>query len=151
MSSPIKRPITLLASLLAGFAVLTANAQTGQSPMPSFDGAMEKLFGGHKAFSADLEMHVSRAPGNEITMPGRLSVLDGKFHFEMDMMKMQGAQIPPEALTRMKQMGMGTVATITRRADKTAMTYIIYPDIKAYVEQSTADTSGASRQISRPR
>jgi len=58
--------------------------------------------------------------------------LEGKARFEMDLTKMQGGKIPPQALARMKQMGMGRMCSITRRDQN--LVYIVYPDMKAYTE-----------------
>src|SRR4030095_13307219 len=50
---------------------------------PRFGGALGKLFG-ENAFTAKMEMEI-KEPGSAevITMPGRMSFLDGKTRFEM--------------------------------------------------------------------
>jgi len=136
----MKKHLAVLASLIVGFALTTLHAQPGPPPGPSFDGAMAKLFGDHTGFSATMEFHATRPTGDEITMPGKIACLEGKSRFDMDMSKMQGGHMPPQAAAHMKQMGMGRMTTITHRDKK--LSYLIYPDMKAYVE-ITAREAGA--------
>ncbi|HEV7928356.1 MAG TPA: DUF4412 domain-containing protein [Verrucomicrobiae bacterium] len=132
----MKKHFLLLASVMAGFTVFTASAQQqgpgGPPPGPSWDGALAKLFGDNGGFTATMEFHFNRASGQEMTMPGKMAHLEGKARFEMDLTKMQGGRIPPQALERMKQMGMDKMFSITRRDQN--LVYIVYPDMKAYTE-----------------
>jgi hypothetical protein len=137
----MKKHLVVLASVIAGLTVVTADAQPPQPPRPSFDGATTKLFGDNTAFSATMEFHCTQSPGNEIIMLGRVAHLVDKSRFDMDMSKMQGGHMPPKAAAQMKQMGMGRMTTITRSDKK--LSYLIYPDMKAYVEMATQETSAA--------
>jgi hypothetical protein len=131
----MKKHLLLLATIMTGFTVVTASAQPGPGgppPGPGWDGAMAKLFGDNPGFTATMEFHFSRSSGDEMTMPGKMAHLEGKARFEMDLTKMQGGKIPPQALARMKQMGMGRMCSITRRDQN--LVYIVYPDMKAYME-----------------
>jgi hypothetical protein len=133
----MKKHLLLLVTIVAGFTVVTAPAQPGPGgppPGPSWDGAMAKLFGDNAGFTATMEFHFNRASGQEMTMPGKMAHLEGKARFEMDLTKMQGGKIPPQALARMKQMGMGRMCSITRR--DLNLIYIVYPDMKAYTEMA---------------
>jgi hypothetical protein len=133
-----KHPL-LLASVLAGFTVVTAPAQPGPPPGPSWDGAMAKLFGDNPGFTATMEYHLTTPSGREMTMQGKIAHLEGKARFEMDMSSMQGANMPPQAAARMKQMGMSKVFSITRR--DLNLIYMVYPDMKAYVEMPMRETN----------
>jgi hypothetical protein len=62
---------------------------------------------------------------------------EGKAHMEMDILNMQGGHVPPAAAARMKQMGMGKLTVIIRR-DK-GLSYMVYPDMKAYTETATQE------------
>lgn len=101
----------------------------GAGSPPQFSGAMTKLFGENKAFTADAEMEM-KTPNGAMMMPGKLAFLDGKSRFEMDATKMKGAQIPPQAAEQMKQMGMAEMISISRPDKKE--TYVVYPGLKSY-------------------
>jgi hypothetical protein len=59
----------------------------------------------------------------------------------MDMSKIQGGHMPPQAAAQMKQMGMSKMTSISRGDKK--LTYLIYPDMKAYMENATKEASAA--------
>jgi hypothetical protein len=121
--------------------VVSSYAQTGQPPTPNLDGALAKLFGQNTGFSATLEFHVTRSSGSEMIMPGKIAFLDGKSRFDMDLSNMQGGQMPAQTAARMKRMGMGRISTLTLPGTK--VSYLIYPDMKAYMENPTQNTSAA--------
>jgi len=140
----MKKHLLLLASLMAGFSMVTARAQPGPPPGPNWDGAMAKLFGDNPGFTATMEFHFSRAAGQEITMPGKIAHLEGKARFEMDMSNMQGGFVSPQAAAHMKQMGMTKMFSITRRDLK--IIYMVYPDMKAYTEMPIRETNAPASE-----
>jgi len=135
----MKKHLIILASVIVGFTVFTARAQPGGPPSPSFDGAMAKLFGDNTGFSATMELHLAQPSGEPMTMTGKMAFLDGKNRFEMDMSTMQGGHIPPQALARMKQMGMGKM-TMIARPDKD-VNFMLYPDMKAYTTMALNESN----------
>jgi hypothetical protein len=137
----MKRHLFLLASVMVGIVAATADAQPGKPPGPGFDGAMTKLFGDNDTFSATMDFHITQPSGKEMMMPGKIANMGDKSRFDMDMSNMQGVDIPPQAAAQMKQMGMSRMSAISRRDKK--LSYIIYPDMKAYVEMPAQDTSAA--------
>jgi hypothetical protein len=137
----LKKHFVVLASIMAGFIVVTAGAQPGPPPRPSFDGAMAKLFGDNTGFSATLEFHCTQSSGDEMIMPGKVAYSVDKSRFEMDMTKMQGGHLPPQAAAQMKQMGMARMTMISRGDKK--LSYVVYPDMKAYVVNATQEASAA--------
>jgi hypothetical protein len=100
---------------------------------------MAKLFGDNPGFTATMEFHMTLPSGQEMTMPGKIAHLEGKARFEMDMSNMQGANMPPQAAAHMKQMGMSKMFSITRR--DLNITYMVYPDMKAYTEMPMRETN----------
>lgn len=99
---------------------------------------MLKLFGDHKAFSADLEFQLREGgKGDPLTMPGRIAFADGKTRFEMDLTRAKGDQIPPQAMSQLKQMGMDKMITIS--IPKKSLSYLIYPGLQSYVEMPVDD------------
>jgi hypothetical protein len=137
----MRKHLVVLASVMVGLLVATARAQPEAPPRPSFDGGMAKLFGDNTSFSATMEFHVTSPQGGEMIMPGKIAFLGGKSRFDMDLSNMQGGHMPPQAAARMKQMGMGRMATITLPDKK--LIYLIYPDMKAYMENAPAEKSAA--------
>ncbi len=136
-TSPMKK-LLLLAAVMFGFTVVTASAQPGQPPGPSWDGAMIKIFGDHTGFSGTMEMEMPGPAGQPMTMRGKIAQLDGKARTEMDMSAMQGG-LPPQAVARMKQMGMSKMISITIPSQ--SLVYLVYPDMRAYVAMSTQQTN----------
>lgn len=131
------RPISL-ALLLAASSCLISNAQFGPpggrpgmaGPGANlFSGNMAKIFGEHRAFSANCEMETKSQMGL-VGVPGKMAFLDGKTRFEMDTTKVRGANMPPGAAEQMKAMGMGEMVTINRPDRKES--YVIYPGLKSY-------------------
>jgi hypothetical protein len=133
----MNKHLTLLASVLVGLTVATADAQPRQPSTPSFDGAMGKLFGDNSGFSATMEYQSASPSGQDITISAKITHAEGKAHMEMDILNMQGGHVPPAAAARMKQMGMGKLTVIIRR-DK-GLSYMVYPDMKAYTETATQE------------
>jgi hypothetical protein len=137
----MKRHLTILASVIVGLTVVTSRAQPRPPTPPSFDGALGKLFGENAGFSAVMEFHSTSPSGEDITMSARMAHAEGKAHMEMDMSTMQSAHIPPQAAARMKQMGMSKMTIIIRR-DK-GLSYMVYPDMRAYTETATQEKYAA--------
>jgi hypothetical protein len=132
----------VLASVILGLALVTVRAQPGPPHGPSFDGAMAKLFGDINGFSATMEFHSAGSSGSEVVMPGKIAFLDGKSRFDMDMSTMQGGHMSPQASAHMKQMGMGKMSALALGDKK--VSYMLYPDMKAYIENPTTATAAAA-------
>ncbi len=145
----MKKHLVIVTSLLISL-VLTTHAQPGPRGRgmggppagPQFGGDLGKIFGEHKAFSANLEFHLNSAnAGESVTMPGKISYLEGKSRFEMNMAEMKGGQMRPETAGQMKSMGMDKIVTLSRPEKKT--TCLIYPGLQAYVENPIRDAEAA--------
>jgi hypothetical protein len=135
----MKKHLALLASVIVGLTVVTARAQPGGPPGPSWNGAMEKIFGDNSCFTGTMEVHSTMRSGGEMVVSGKISHLEAKTRVEMDMSSMQGGPMGPQRAAQMKQMGMGKMIMISRR-DK-GLSYMIYPDIKAYAENPIHETN----------
>ncbi|MEW6305320.1 MAG: hypothetical protein AB1705_17730 [Verrucomicrobiota bacterium] len=125
---------------LTGALLLTTlalNAQPGGmgGPRgPRMDGGMLKLFGEHKAFSSDIDVMAPMPGGQSVMLVGKIAILDGKSRFEIDMSKAKGGGLPPGAAEQMKAMGMAEIITISRPDKK--VSFMVYPGLKGYVEQT---------------
>jgi Domain of unknown function (DUF4412) len=125
---------------------LTAHAQMGPARGPRFGGAMDKLFGNNQSFSATLEMQMKDPSGGAtMEIPGEFAFNAGKSRFEMSMSEMKGHQMPPEAAAHMKAMGMDKTVTISLPSDNTS--YLIYPDMQAYVQISAPNTEAGTNDF----
>ncbi len=100
-----------------------------------------KIFGKNTAFSATAQTTIKTAGGKEMqAMEFSYAMLDGKVRTEMDLMKMHSANMPPDAMGQMKQMGMDRTVHIFLPDKK--MAYMVYPSLKAYCEMNTAQMTG---------
>ena len=124
-------------------AFFTAHAQFGGGGAsgPDFSGAMSKLFGENTAFSSDVEVEAQGGPTGDMNMPAKISYLDGKSRFELNLSEMKGANLPPQAMEQMKQMGMDKLTTISIPDEK--LVFMIYPSLKAYAAMPGPNSSGA--------
>jgi len=113
----------------------------GGPPRAPFAGKMKELFGENSAFTANMHME-TKTQGGSMSVPAKLSFLDGKSRFEMDMTKAKGAAMPPGVAEQMKAMGMGEMISITRPEKKES--YIIYPGLKAYAVTPATDEDTAT-------
>jgi hypothetical protein len=126
-------------SLLAGAA---ASGFGGAPQTPRFGGVMNKLFEDNNAFTAKIDMEIKEPGGAQpITMPGKISFLQGKTRFEMDLTQVKGTQIPAAAAAQLKAFGMGEVTMISR-PDK-QLAFMVYPGLQSYIENALADDEAA--------
>lgn len=132
--------------VLAGFA-FTASAQFGSSgPGTGISGAMLKLFGETKSFSAKAEARVLDKEQKEIsTMPMTLALLDDKLRAEMDLTQAKSSMIPAEAAGMMKQAGMDKMITIVRGDKKVSL--LCYPGAQAYAEVPFSESESADTKV----
>jgi len=140
----MKRQIHLLTALLLviGSNPLQAQFGGGGPAGPQLNPALIKLFGEHKAFSANLEFQVTEGgKGDPLTLPGKIAFQDGKTRFEMDLAKATGGKIPPNAAAQMKQMGMDKMVTLSLPDKK--VSYLMYPGLDAYVELPVEDEAAS--------
>src|SRR5205085_6337759 len=124
---------TLLSPRPKAQPALPGGGLGGPPQGPRFGGAMSKLFGEHKAFTAQIEMRAKNPEGGEqMTIPGQFSFLEGKTRFELDITETKGANVPPQAAAQIKSLGLGQMAMISRPDKKVA--YMVYPAMQAYLE-----------------
>jgi len=135
----MKQSFVLATSLLLLVGSTQLHAQFGggglgaSSSGPQLNPRMLKLFGEHKAFSADLQFRVTQSgQGEPMTLPGKIAVEEGKTRFEMNLIEAKGSGIPENAAAQLKQFGMETMVIISLPEKKVSC--MVYPGLKAYVE-----------------
>ncbi|MBI3417272.1 MAG: hypothetical protein HY043_18430 [Verrucomicrobia bacterium] len=131
--------------LLAGVGALALSLSAQPQGMPGGGGlnaSMLKLFGEHKAFSAQAEASVN-ANGDEMFIPMDFVVLNGKLRMELDLGRMKSKQIPAEAAAMLKGMGMDRMINILLPEKKRML--VIYPALEAFAEMDMPeDTAGTN-------
>lgn len=130
-------------------AVLAASstvalAQAPQGPATGLNAAMTKLFGQHTAFSTKAEMQMTGGPTGDMSMAMDMAMLDGKTRSDIDMSTMKSAQLPPNAVQAMKQMGMDRIAGISDPKADTML--LIYPGLQSYVEMTVPPAEAAANK-----
>lgn len=137
----MKKTSLLILALLV--TLLPAHAQPGGRGMggpprgPRLGAAATKLFGEHTGFSATMDMQADDGSGQNVSVPGELSFLEGKSRFAMDLTKIQSGRMPPGAAEQMKAMGMGEMVSITRPDQKKM--FLVYPGLESYAEMAMAE------------
>jgi hypothetical protein len=133
--------LSLLVAVLA-VSSLTAFAQGPQGPSTGLNAAMTKLFGAHTAFSAKAEMQAKGGPTGDMSMTMDFALLDGKTRSDIDMTTMKSAQLPPNAVEAMQQMGMGRMIGIND--PKANSILVIYPGLESYLEMPVPPAEAAA-------
>lgn len=113
-----------------------AFAQAPQMPGASVGSALTKIFGNHTSFTGKADVQMRGGRGGDTSMTMDIAILDGKVRSEIDMANMKSAQLPPDAVQGMKQMGMDRMASIVK-PDENKMC-LIYPGLKACAEVTLA-------------
>ena len=94
-----------------------------------------EIFGNHSAFSATAQMHIDPGKGEKShTTQMKYAMRDGKVRMSMNMAKMS-EDMPPDAVARMKQMGMVHYVVILHPGTDNR-SLVLYPDLKAYVQNT---------------
>jgi Domain of unknown function (DUF4412) len=136
--------------LMIAIAVLGSSLVQAQMPSaglsPGMSDAMAKVFGTNLYFSASLRTEIKMEPQNQnVSMSGKMYFSGGDSRTEMDMTKMTGDALPPEALAQMKAMGMDKMVSISQNEQKTL--YVIYPNLHAYTKMQEPGTSGQTNSV----
>jgi hypothetical protein len=130
-----------LVVLLVSVAVAQAQLPGGPKT-PQFSGAFAKLFGEHKAFSADMDMEMTQEGGKDgLSTPGKVAYLEGKSRLEIDLSKAKGSQLPPGMAEQLNAMGMGQMTMISQEG--TTNSYLVYPALKSYAVIPTPETKSS--------
>lgn len=108
-----------------GYAQLPSPGQTG------INAALTKLFGDFQSFSSKSEVRMlDKAQKQSLSMLMDFAMLDGKIRADIDLSRIKSDQMPAEALSYLKQMGMDKMQTIVHPELKT--TLVVYPALKSY-------------------
>ncbi len=116
----------LAASVVPVFAQLDGPSSTGVSA------SLIRLFGTNNAFTAQAEVQLLGKDNKEIiSTPMTFTLLENKIRVELDMARMRN-KLQPDALARMKPLGLDSVVSIIRPEKRT--TLIAFPKLRAFVK-----------------
>ena len=109
---------------------------------PQFSAAFSKLFGEHKAFSADMDMEMTEQGSKDgLFTPAKISYLEGKSRLEIDLTRAKGPQLPAGMGEQLKAMGMGEMTMISQEGKSSS--YLVYPALQAYAVIPTPNNKEA--------
>ncbi len=100
-------------------------------PTPAgLDAALMRLFGEHKAFSAEAVIRVFDKSEQEIlnTVMG-FAVRDGQVRMEVDMSKLKSKDLPANVAASLQQLGMERVVSLILPEKQSS--YLVYPGLQA--------------------
>lgn len=108
------------------FAQLDGPGSTGVSA------SLVRLFGTNNAFTAQVEVQLLGKDNKErISTPATITLLENKIRLEVDMAQMRNKE-QPDALARVKPLGLDSVVSIIRPAQRT--NFITFPKLRAFVK-----------------
>ena len=142
---------SLCASLLLAAAVV--QAQSGGIPAinsqaPFLAAALSEFFSDTRAFTAGAELALPTKEGGEsLKLPFGVAMADGQMRWELNLANVKSAELPPEALTGIKEMGLDRMAFIYIPSKPLTL---LLPGMKTYIE-NYADTMQVNRRRNRKR
>ncbi len=148
----MKKTFLLTTILVSALSLTSLHAQPksrggggmfGGAPGAQFGGAMNKIFGDHKFFSADLQTEMADAAGKtELSVPAKMVFLEGKARVELDISQAKGPSIKPEMAAQLQMMGMSEMTAISRPDKK--LSYLVYPGLKSYAEMPMTEAEAGT-------
>lgn len=134
----MKQAFLILTAALFVAVQLPARAQMDHPDGAPANNVFAKIFGTKLNFSATMETDIQMPGGeNDMTMSGKIYFAKGDSRTEMDMTKIRGGKMTPQAVEQMKALGMDQMVSIYR--NDTKIIYLIYPHMKAYAKLETPD------------
>ena len=139
---------SLLAALLLSAPAARPQTATGipaiNSQAPFLAAAMSEFFSDTRAFTAGLELTIAGQGGGEaVKLPFGVAMADGKMRWELNMMNVKSAELPPEALSGIKDMGLDRLFFIYQPGKPLTLGFT---GLKAYVELPVPKVEGVQQQ-----
>ena len=139
---------SLLAALLLSAPAARPQTATGipaiNSQAPFLAAAMSEFFSDTRAFTAGLELTIAGQGGGEaVKLPFGVAMADGKMRWELNMMNVKSAELPPEALSSIKDMGLDRLFFIYQPGKPLTLGFT---GLKAYVELPVPKVEGVQQQ-----
>jgi hypothetical protein len=126
MSRLVLLIVAVLSFASSAFAQLDGAASTGVSA------SLIRLFGTNNAFTAQVEMQLLGKDNKEyLSMPMTFALLTNKIRIEIEMSRMRN-KLQPDALARVKPLGLDSVVSIIRPEKK--LTLVTFPKLQSFVK-----------------
>lgn len=140
--------VSLCASLLLATPVVHAQQATGlpaiNSQAPFLAAALSEFFSDTRAFTAGVELTVSGQGGGEgMKLPFGVAMADGKMRWELNLANVKSAELPPEALNGIKDMGLDRLFFIYQPGKPLTLGF---PGMKSFVEMAVPKPEGVQQQ-----
>ena len=139
---------SLCASLLIAAPALHAQHATGipaiNSQAPFLAAALSEFFSDTRAFTAGVELTLPAKEGGEsLKLPFGVAMADGKMRWELNLANVKSADLPPEAITGIKDMGLDRMFFIYLPGKPLTLAL---PGMKSYVEMALPKTEAVQQQ-----
>lgn len=111
----------------------------GGGPSANFDSSMNRLFDANPIFTATMQTTMN-GPNGLMTVKSKMFFDHENTRTEMNMADAHGDNLPPDAVSQMRALGMDKVVSIAL-SDKKSV-YMIYPNIRSYVAMDMPQGAG---------
>jgi len=138
----------LCASLLLAAPVVHAQQATGlpaiNSQAPFLAAALSEFFSDTRAFTAGVELTLpAKEGGVAMKLPFGVAMADGRMRWELNLANVKSAELPPEAITGIKDMGLDRLFFIYLPGKPLTLGF---PGMKSFVELAVPKAEGVQQQ-----
>lgn len=138
---------TLVAALFLAGSPTHAQRATGlaniNSQVPFLAAALSQFFSDTRAFTAGVEMSIGGDGGEAMKLPFGVAMADGKMRWELNLANVKSAELPPEAINGIKDMGMDCLFFIYQPSKPLTLGF---PGMKSFVEMPVPKPEGVQQQ-----
>lgn len=134
----------------AWFCLSVARAQpaTGANQIaaqaPFLAAALSEFFSDTRAFTGGVELTLAAPAGGEsVKVPFGIAMADGKMRWELNLADVKNADLTPEAVASLKQLGLDRVAFLYLPGKPLTL---VVPGMKAYVEVAMPAATAVQQQ-----
>ncbi len=139
---------SLCASLLLVAPIVHAQQATGlpaiNTQAPFLAAALSEFFSDTRAFTAGVELSITgQAGGQAMKLPFGVAMADGRMRWELNLANVKSAELPPEAITGIKDMGLDRLFFIYLPGKPLTLGF---PGMKSFVEMAVPKPEGVQQQ-----
>lgn len=130
-------------------AATVVNGQQGgipaiQSQAPFLAAALSEFFSDTRAFTAGVELSLPAKDGGEsMKLPFGVAMADGKMRWELNLANVKSAELPADALTGIKSLGLDRMVFLYLPGKPLAL---VLPGMKTYVEMPIPKVDGVQQK-----
>ena len=140
--------LTLAAAILVGAPSARSQNATGlpaiNSQAPFLAAALSEFFSDTRAFTAGVELTLPAKEGGEsMKLPFGVAMADGKMRWELNLANVKSAELPPESIAGIKDLGLDRMFFIYLPGKPLTLAL---PGMKSYVEMAVPKAEGVQQQ-----